>query len=57
MELKYNVPVEVTEKQYNAVMKDCSDICAGLKKEGKFFIRLWIVSCRKEIQRILKANS
>ncbi len=57
MEIKYNVPFEVTEKQYNRLMVDCAGIVAGRKEKGKFFIKVWLMREVKEVQAILNMAS
>ena len=54
--LVYNTSVEVTEKQYNAVIVRCAGIIAHRIENGKYFIKLWIPRYRKEVLEILNQN-
>lgn len=41
--IKYDVPFEVTEKQYNAVMDKCSSfMCAKKDENGKYWVKVWL---------------
>lgn len=55
MEIKYDVPFEVTKNQYNALMKDCSMIVAGRVDNGKYLIKVWMMKYLPYVQRILKS--
>lgn len=54
MEIKYNIPFEVTETQYNKLMYDFSGVVAGRKKDGKFYIKVWLMEYAKHIQQLLQ---
>lgn len=44
MEIKYNIPIEVSEKEYGVLMNAFREIIAGRKDEnGKYFIKLWLM--------------
>ena len=40
MELKYNVPYEVTRTQYNMVIREYSGVCAHRIANGKYWIKM-----------------
>ena len=40
MELKINVPYEVTNGQYNMIRNEWSGVCAHRIKNGKFWIKV-----------------
>ena len=52
--LKYNNPIEVTKNQYNIIMRDFKGICAGQIANGKYFIKIWLMEYKQEIQSIIK---
>lgn len=53
MEIKYDVPIEVTEKQYNILVRDCCGIIAHRKSDGKFYIKVWVMKYKKLVQQII----
>lgn len=54
MEIKYDVPFEVTEKQYHKVMKEYGTLVAGRKDEnGKYFIKVWFMKYAEKIKSTL----
>lgn len=53
IELKYDTPVEVTEKQYGQLMNKYSGAIAGRKEENKFYIKLWIMRYKPIIEELL----
>lgn len=52
--IKYDKPIEVTEKEYNKIMIDLKGSCAGQTKDGKFYVKCWDLSYKEDIQRILR---
>ena len=58
MNIRYNVPIEVTEKQYNLIMNNLQGVCAGRKEttngETKHFIKVLFMKFSKDVKRILK---
>ncbi len=53
MKIKYDTQIEVTEKQYRRSMNElCGCIC-GRIEDGKFFIKLWVMSYSQELKEIL----
>ena len=54
MEIKYNTPIEVNQKQYNVCMSRHSGICAGRTENGKYFIKVLFMKYAKEVARDLK---
>ena len=55
MEIKYDVPFEVTKTQYIALMKDCSMIVAGRVDNDKYLIKVWMMKYLPYVQRILNS--
>lgn len=54
MNLEYDTPVEVTQKQFNATMSKCSGIVCGQEEGGKYFIKLWVTKYRSYVKQILE---
>lgn len=53
MTIKYNQEFEVNEAQYDVIMKNLAGVCAGQKREDKFFIKCWLMSYKSEVQEVL----
>ena len=56
MEIKYNTPIEVNQKQYGICMSKHNGICAGRKEDGKYFIKVLLMKYAKEVAKDLKNN-
>ena len=56
MEIKYNTPIEVNQKQYNICMSRHHGICAGRVENGKYFIKVLFMKYVNEVARDLKNN-
>lgn len=58
MDIKYDKPFEVTEKQYKALVNaGCSTVgCHRVDEEGKYWFKLWMMEEKKFIQKILRDN-
>lgn len=54
MEIQYNKPIEVTQSQYHRLMSELKGVCAGKIENEKFYIKVWIMSWKKNIQWILE---
>lgn len=54
-DLKYNTAVEVSIKNFGYLKYKYSGILAFKYRSGKFFIKLWIMSYKKEIETFLKS--
>ncbi len=57
MNIEYNQAIEVSEKQYNAVRRDFSGIICYMKKDDKFFIKVWIPKFIPFIEKTLLLNA
>lgn len=55
IKLKYNEPLEVSEKAFNTIMNgDLSGTCAGKKTEdGKYVILPWLMRYRNYIKQAI----
>lgn len=56
VELHYDTPVEVTEKQYNLLMNKFSGIIAGRKEDGKYYIKLWMKKYKLVIEEFINKS-
>lgn len=53
MEIIYNQPIEVNQKQYNVCMNTLSGIVAGRMSNGKYYIKVLLIRYKKDVKRIL----
>lgn len=53
MEITYNTPIEVNQKQYNVCMNTLSGIVAGRIADDKYYIKVLWMRYKKEVKRIL----
>jgi hypothetical protein len=53
IELKYDTPVEVSEKKYRELMNRCGGLIAGRQENGKFYIKLWMVKYKNDVEFVL----
>lgn len=51
--IQYDTPVEVTQKQYNAVMLICGGLVAGSVIDGKHYIKVWMMKYSPYVQQVL----
>ncbi len=56
MKLEYDIPEEVTEKQFRAVMANCGGLLCGKQENGKFLIKLWLTKYRSYVLNIIDKN-
>jgi hypothetical protein len=56
MEIKYNTPIEVNQKQYGICMSRHHGICAGRTGNGKYFIKVLFMKYVKDVATDLKKN-
>ena len=56
MEIKYNTPIEVNQKQYGICMSRHHGICAGRVENGKYFIKILFMKYVKDVERDLINN-
>lgn len=54
MTLTYDTSIEVTEKQYVFLMSEFEGVVAGMQKDGKFYIKVWLTRYSKQINKILQ---
>jgi len=54
MEIKYDTPIEVTEKQYYRIAFRLKQVVAYHVADGKYYINLWIMNFKDELIKKLK---
>lgn len=57
MEINYDKPIEVSQKQYSRIMSELKGVCAGNIKDGKYFIKIWIMAWRSNVKWILETEA
>ena len=57
MEIRFDKPIEVSAKQYSIIMTKLKGVCAGKIQDGKYFIKIWLMSWSKEVKMILEAEA
>jgi hypothetical protein len=57
MEIRFDKPIEVSAKQYSRIMTQLKGVCAGKVENGKYFIKIWLMSWSKEVKMILEAEA
>lgn len=55
MIVKYDTPIDVTERQYNILMNRCSGMIAGRKDEetGQHQIKMWLAGHDKWVKELI----
>lgn len=56
VDLQYDVPVEVNQKQYNAIRRDYAGSCPHREDNGKYYIKLWYMSNKDHVEKCLIDN-
>ena len=56
MEIKYNTPIEVNQRQYNGCMNRHHGICAGRKEGSKYFIKVLLMNYASLVKKDLIEN-
>lgn len=56
IDLQYDIPVEVTQKQYYAIRRDYAGVCPHREENGKYYIKLWYMSYKDRVQNCLIDN-
>jgi len=56
MEIRLNMPIEVSERQYRRIMTELKGVCAGRIENEKYFIKIWLMSWRENVQCILEVE-
>jgi len=54
--VKYDKPIEVSASKYSLLIKLFSGEIAGRISEGKYFIKVWDMINKQEIERILNSE-
>lgn len=53
MEIKYNVPIEVSKTQFEKLRVQAAGWIAFKEHQGKFFIKVFFMCYKKEINNII----
>lgn len=53
MEIRYDIPITVTEKQYRHLMKEFGGVVAGRECGGQYYIKVWLMCYAEQVQRVL----
>jgi hypothetical protein len=56
MEIKYDTPIDVNQKQYNVCMSRHHGICAGRKDGDKYYIKVLFMKYAKDVEKDLLLN-
>lgn len=56
MTIEYNKPIEVTQKQYGRIMTELKGVCAGKIEDGKYYIKVWLMNWKQNVQWILETE-
>lgn len=54
--IKYDIPIEVTEKQYHALRNGLPGLIAPRQENGRFFIKVWFMSVAPMIEKFLNTE-
>lgn len=54
MEIKYDVPIEVTSRKYVEIMRMFSGCVAGRTENGKYYIKVWFMKYADMIKKQLE---
>lgn len=57
VDLKYDVPVEVSKKAYDIIMNYYPGACFGRDENGKYYIKLASISYKSVIEDVIKHHS
>ena len=55
-EIKYDTPIEVTQRQYNAIMSNCEGIVAGREEAGKYYIKVFLTKYSNLVKKHLSIS-
>lgn len=56
MIIEYNKPIEVTQKQYGRIMTELKGVCAGKVEDGKYYVKVWLMNWKQNVQWILETE-
>ena len=54
IDIKYDVPIEVTKTQYEYIMRQFSQLVAGRIEGGKYYIKLWGMKYKDYLIKVLE---
>lgn len=53
--IKYDTPIEVNQKQFIAIKKECDGFICHQEKDGRYFIKVWDMRTCTDVRKLLKA--
>jgi hypothetical protein len=56
LEIKPDVPIEVTKDQYKAIKENLSGAVAFREDKGKFYIKVWSMECANLVKFLIVKN-
>lgn len=56
IEVKYDIPIEVTEKQFRETTRIFAGSIASRKEYDKFYIKLWNTNVKAKLEFYLNQN-
>ncbi len=56
IEIKPDVPIEVTENQYKILKKELSGAIAHREDNGRFYIKVWSMECADFVKWLIARN-
>jgi hypothetical protein len=56
MKVNFDKPIEVSANQYGRIMTELKGVCAGRVEDGKYFIKVWLMSWSKNVEWILQTE-
>lgn len=57
IEVKYDTPIEVTEKQYTEITRLLAGCVASKKEGGKYYIKLWLMQFKLKLEHYLNGTN
>jgi hypothetical protein len=54
MVIKYDQPIEVSEKLYRIIMTEFAGVVAGRQNNGKYYIKVWVMKYSDMIEQLIK---
>ncbi len=56
MKIQYDTSIQVPVHQYFVLMEAFSGCIAGREEDGKYFIKVWLMSCVPHLNKILNKS-
>jgi hypothetical protein len=55
IKIKYDTPMEVSETHFRVLVRELPGVICHKEKDGKFYIKVWLMEYTKEIRKILNS--